>query len=71
MTSAEPAGVSSWSTAPPGVSEQRGGAPIAGGDAISADLGSGPARCGGQLFAALVVRVDDGDARCWIDRAVK
>ncbi len=48
-----------------------GGAPVAVADSIGADFGAGVARGGGQFFGARIVRVDDGDARSGIDRAVE
>ena len=47
------------------------GAPVALADSIGANLGSGLARGCSQFFGARVVRVDHGNARRRIDRAVK
>ena len=48
-----------------------GGAPVAHANSVGANLRAGCACGRGQRFASRIVRVDDGDARSGIDRAVE
>ncbi len=71
MTCAEPAGVSSWMLAPPGVSVCGRGAEVAEADAVSANLRPGFACRFNEFGRPLVVRIQYSDAGCGIDGAVE